>query len=180
VLLVYARKGSGEPSVTYEESVEEALCFGWIDGVRQLDDTHFTTRFTPRKPTSISSKINVERLIEAGRMRPAGLAPSKRAMPAELREALARDRRGRAAFEALTPARRSAWTRWVAWAARDATRKQRARDALLLIRAGRKAGETDAQAARPPMQTRSSSTIGSSDESPSAAHHPNRGCPFRC
>jgi uncharacterized protein YdeI (YjbR/CyaY-like superfamily) len=169
VVLVYAKKGSGKPSVTYDESVEEALCFGWIDGVRgALDDEHFTVRFTPRKPKSIWSKINLERvrrLTKAGQMHASGLAAFELGrstgrhetayaisdevrMPVELRAALARDRRGRAAFEALTPGQKKGWMRWIAWAGLEATRKRRAHDALLLILAGRKSGETDAQAAR--------------------------------
>ena len=169
VILVYARKDSGERSVTYDESVEEALCFGWIDGVRRtLDATHYTVRFTPRKPASIWSKINLERvarLTKAGKMRAAGRAAFERGktagkharaysirdavpMPAELRAALARDQRGREAFETLPPGQKKGWARWIAWATRDATRVQRAKDALRLVRAGRKSGETDAQAAR--------------------------------
>ena len=64
--------------MTWSESVDEALCFGWIDGVRRtIDDTAYTIRFTPRKPTSIWSAINVakvEKLRAAGKMRPAGEA----------------------------------------------------------------------------------------------------------
>ena len=169
VILVYARKASGERSVTYEESVEEALCFGWIDGVRgKLDADHFTVRFTPRKPTSIWSKINLERIVrltKARKMHAAGRAAFERGksagqharayairddvpVPAELRAALARDRPGRAAFEALPPGQKKGWMRWIAWATRHETRVQRARDALSLVLGGRKAGETDAQAAR--------------------------------
>lgn len=72
------KKGSGEPSITWPESVDEALCFGWIDGIRKrIDDRSYTIRFTPRKPRSIWSKVNISRaqeLIEHGRMQPAGLA----------------------------------------------------------------------------------------------------------
>jgi uncharacterized protein YdeI (YjbR/CyaY-like superfamily) len=169
VVLVYAKKGSGERSVTYEESVEEALCFGWIDGVRRtLDADHYTVRFTPRKPTSIWSKLNLERfarLMKARKVHAAGRAAFERGksagrhanpyairdevpVPAELRSALARNRRGRAAFEALSPGQKKGWMRWIAWATREATRAQRANDALCLVLARRKAGETDAQAAR--------------------------------
>lgn len=77
VTLIYARKGSGKPSVTYDESVEEALCFGWIDGVRgAVDAQHYCVRFTPRQPASRWSKANLERLarlVQTGRMHPAGL-----------------------------------------------------------------------------------------------------------
>jgi len=78
VWLKIAKKGAPEPSVTYREALEVALCFGWIDSQKQgLDETHFLQRFTPRRPRGRWSKINREKaeaLIEAGRMRPAGLA----------------------------------------------------------------------------------------------------------
>jgi uncharacterized protein YdeI (YjbR/CyaY-like superfamily) len=73
-----AKVGSGEPSVTYPEAVEIALCWGWIDGQKKgLDERHFLQRFTPRRARSIWSKINVDKvatLVEAGRMQPPGHA----------------------------------------------------------------------------------------------------------
>lgn len=73
-----AKRGANEPSVTYPEAVEVALCWGWIDGQKKsLDDQHYLQRFTPRRARSVWSKINVEKvqaLIEAGRMQPAGQA----------------------------------------------------------------------------------------------------------
>ena len=76
--LQIAKKGADEPSVTYLEAIEIALCWGWIDGQKKgLDDQHFLQRFTPRRAKSIWSKINVAKvatLIEAGRMQPAGQA----------------------------------------------------------------------------------------------------------
>ena len=73
-----AKRGAAEPSVTYPEAVEIALCWGWIDGQKKsLDDQHFLQRFTPRRARSIWSKINVEKvaaLVAAGRMQPPGLA----------------------------------------------------------------------------------------------------------
>jgi len=78
IWLKIAKKGAREPSVTYDEAVELALCFGWIDSqVRRFDDQHYLQRFTPRRPRGRWSKINREKaeaLIEAGKMRPAGLA----------------------------------------------------------------------------------------------------------
>ena len=75
--LASTRRRQEDPA-TYREAVEEALCFGWIDGIiRKLDAERFTHRFTPRKPGSIWSRINIlraEQLIAAGRMQPAGLA----------------------------------------------------------------------------------------------------------
>jgi uncharacterized protein YdeI (YjbR/CyaY-like superfamily) len=74
--LKIAKKGAPEPSVTYDEAVELALCFGWIDSQKRgLDETHFLQRFTPRRPRGRWSKINrekVEALEKAGAMRPAG------------------------------------------------------------------------------------------------------------
>lgn len=73
----YYKKGSGKPSITWPESVDEALCFGWIDGIRKsVDDISYTIRFTPRKARSTWSVVNINRvqaLIEDGKMQPAGL-----------------------------------------------------------------------------------------------------------
>ncbi len=78
IWLVYYKKTSGKPRVEYEEAVQEALCFGWIDGMEKgLDEQRFMQRFTPRKPRSKWSDSNIARmkkLIEAGQMTPAGLA----------------------------------------------------------------------------------------------------------
>ncbi|HSE23550.1 MAG TPA: YdeI/OmpD-associated family protein [Pyrinomonadaceae bacterium] len=72
------KKNSGKKTLTYAEALDEALCFGWIDGVRKnFNEISYTIRFTPRKPKSIWSRINVnhvERLKKEGRMMPAGLA----------------------------------------------------------------------------------------------------------
>lgn len=73
----YHKKSSGVSSITWPESVDEALCFGWIDGIRKsVDETRYTIRFTPRRPGSTWSAVNIERVLalkEAGRMHPAGL-----------------------------------------------------------------------------------------------------------
>jgi uncharacterized protein YdeI (YjbR/CyaY-like superfamily) len=73
----FYKKASGRPSITWPESVDEALCYGWIDGLRQsIDDIGYRIRFSPRKPGSIWSGVNIRRaqaLIGEGRMRPAGL-----------------------------------------------------------------------------------------------------------
>jgi uncharacterized protein YdeI (YjbR/CyaY-like superfamily) len=169
VLLVYAKKNSEEASIDWQESVDEALCFGWVDGVRSaVDATHFAVRFTPRKKTSIWSKRNLERIAElqkTGRMKPAGLQAFEHgksrgqhekayaisdevSMPPELEQALAKNARGRKAFAALTPGQKKAWQRHVLWVKGAEARKTRAQAVPLLILAGRKAGETDNQAAR--------------------------------
>lgn len=77
LLVGFYKKDSGKPSINWPESVDEALCVGWIDGIRRrVDDESYTIRFTPRRPGSVWSAINirnVQKLIKEGRMRPAGL-----------------------------------------------------------------------------------------------------------
>src|SRR5258708_5324842 len=78
LLVGFHKKDSGKPSMTWPESVKEALCFGWIDGIRRnIDEDSYSIRFTPRKRGSIWSAINIKyanELSEQGLMRPAGLA----------------------------------------------------------------------------------------------------------
>jgi uncharacterized protein YdeI (YjbR/CyaY-like superfamily) len=78
----FYKKETGRPSITWPESVDEALCVGWIDGIRKkLDDESYVIRFTPRKPQSTWSAVNIARVAELkrdGRMRPAGLAAFER------------------------------------------------------------------------------------------------------
>jgi uncharacterized protein YdeI (YjbR/CyaY-like superfamily) len=78
LLVGFYKTGSGKPSITWPQSVDEALCFGWIDGVRKSrDGDSYTIRFTPRKPTSIWSAVNIKKVAELtqkGLMQPAGLA----------------------------------------------------------------------------------------------------------
>jgi uncharacterized protein YdeI (YjbR/CyaY-like superfamily) len=82
LLVGFYKKGSGKPSITWPEAVDEALCFGWIDGVRRrIDDESYSIRFTPRQKRSTWSAVNVKRaseLIEAGLMHPAGIAAFER------------------------------------------------------------------------------------------------------
>ena len=77
LLVGFYKKDSGKPSITWPESVDAALCFGWIDGVRRsIDETSYTIRFTPRRPTSTWSAVNIKRvkqLKKTGLMHPAGL-----------------------------------------------------------------------------------------------------------
>jgi uncharacterized protein YdeI (YjbR/CyaY-like superfamily) len=141
-----AKKGSGLDSVRYPEVLEIALCFGWIDGRREsLDDVWFLQRFTPRRRRSKWSRINrdtVERLAEAGRMRPAGLAEVERAkadgrwaaayegqrltsMPDDLRRELDARPAAREFFETLTSQNRYAILYRLQDAKRPETRARR-------------------------------------------------------
>ena len=86
IWLIYFKKTSGKTGITYEESVEEALCFGWIDGaIKGIDQETFAGRFTPRRsksPWSDSNRKRVAKLLLEGRMTEAGLA----VLPSDLRQ----------------------------------------------------------------------------------------------
>jgi uncharacterized protein YdeI (YjbR/CyaY-like superfamily) len=158
LLVGFHKKGSGRPSITWPESVDQALCFGWIDGVRRrLDDTSYSIRFTPRKARSIWSAVNVRRmagLIEQGLVAPAGLAAferrtedrtgiygHERATPATLEpEQEARLRahpRAAAYFDAQPAGYRRIAIHWVTSAKRPETRERRLTVLIECSEAGR-------------------------------------------
>ena len=145
LLVGFRKKDSGLPSLTWPESVDEALGFGWIDGVRRrIDDANYSIRFTPRKRTSIWSAINIKRvgeLTERGRMRPAGLQAFEARSEAKSRvysyeeksqalapeyEALLRaNPDARQFFAAQSPSYRRAAGHWVMSAKQEPTRTRR-------------------------------------------------------
>jgi uncharacterized protein YdeI (YjbR/CyaY-like superfamily) len=140
----YHKKDSGKPSITYPESVDEALCFGWIDGVRKsIDATSYAVRFTPRRPNSVWSAVNlgkVKELIARGHMRPAGMKvyeardPKKANLysfetrrglgPAE-EKVFRRNAKAWAWFEAQPPFYRRTCGWWVVSAKKEETRARR-------------------------------------------------------
>lgn len=147
VWLALAKRGGDPPTrLTYQEALEEALCYGWIDGqVRRFDADSYRQRFTPRRRRSAWSKRNVElaeRLIDEGRMKPAGKAAVERARsdgrwhaayagsatietPDDLAEALAAEPKAAAMFELLTSQNRYAILYRLATAKRADTRARR-------------------------------------------------------
>ena len=157
----YHKKGSGTPSITWPESVDEALCYGWIDGIRKtIDDTRYKIRFTPRRKGSNWSAVNIARvavLTKEGRMRPSGLAAYKartdeksRVYTYEQKEASTLgdefERRFRANakawafFESQAPYYRKLATRWVVSAKQQATRERRLATLIEDSAAGRRIG----------------------------------------
>jgi len=112
----FHKKSSGKPSITYHEALDEALCFGWIDGVRKsIDDTSYMIRFTPRKARSVWSLVNIRhvaRLQQLGRMKPSGL--SAFAAREERRSGIysfeSAPRKLGAAYEKRFKANQKAWT----------------------------------------------------------------------
>jgi uncharacterized protein YdeI (YjbR/CyaY-like superfamily) len=152
LLVGFYKTDSGKPSITWPESVDEALCFGWIDGVRKrVDDVSYTIRFTPRKPTSIWSSVNIKRaeaLMEQGRMAPSGLHAftARRAnksgiysyeqRPGELVEPyagmLANSTAAHEFFAQQAPSYRRAAVWWVISAKKEETRLKRAQTLIKL------------------------------------------------
>lgn len=158
VFVGFHRKDSGRGGMTYPEALDEALCYGWIDGVRlKVDATSYGNRFTPRKRGSYWSDVNTRRaqeLIEAGRMAAPGLTAFEardtertarysfeRASAALSPEQLARFRRNRKAwafFEAQPPSYRKVATWFVVSAKQDATRTRRLETLIARSAAGKR------------------------------------------
>jgi uncharacterized protein YdeI (YjbR/CyaY-like superfamily) len=157
--LQIAKKGSGATTLSFEQAIDVALCHGWIDGLRRgLDEVFFLQRFTPRTPRSLWSKINVakvERLIEAGRMLPAGLREVEAAkadgrwqaaydgaarmqVPDDLAIALAKDGKAQAFFEALDRTNRYAFCFRVHTAVKPETRQARIEKFVAMLARGEK------------------------------------------
>jgi len=156
----FHKRGSGRASITWPESVDEALCFGWIDGVRyRIDDTRYRIRFTPRKPKSVWSNVNVKRvaaLKKLGRMTAAGLVAFAKADPKRSgiyayerrhpRLGAAREKRFRANkkawtfFKAQAPWYQRTITYWVVSAKREETRRRRLATLIAGSEAGRRLG----------------------------------------
>jgi uncharacterized protein YdeI (YjbR/CyaY-like superfamily) len=156
IWLVFHKRHTGLSEMSYDDTVEEALCFGWVDSlVRRLDEDRYARKLTPRKPGSRWSTANRRRYadLEArGLLAAAGLerAPTSRTgdaprprltvLPAYIEKALKADARAREHFERLAPSKRRAYIGWVDSAKREETRARRLREAVGLLAAGRKLG----------------------------------------
>jgi uncharacterized protein YdeI (YjbR/CyaY-like superfamily) len=158
VWLILAKKGTTEPtSLSYDQALDEALCYGWIDGhVRRRDEYTYQQRFTPRRARSTWSRRNVgivERLMAEGRMHTAGLAEVARAkkdgrweaayagqasieVPADLAEALAAEPTAQAMFDILTSQNRYAVLYRIDAAKRADTRARRIKQYVAMLAAG--------------------------------------------
>ena len=157
VWLKLAKKGTGIPSVTYEEALDVALCYGWIDGQKgSFDDKYWLQKFTPRGAKSIWSKINtekVERLIASGDMKPAGVKVVEAAkqdgrwdaayssqknisVPDDFQTALNKNKKAKAFFESLTSGRRYSFLFRVTTAKKAETREKRIRQFVAMLERG--------------------------------------------
>lgn len=156
VWLVFAKQHTGKPRVSYDDAVEEALCYGWIDSiVRKMDDDHYAQKFTPRTDRTRWSAPNLERvrrLLAEGRMTEAGMAvlhPDPSYQPPErpgaepppyLEEALKQHPAAWESFQRLAPSHRRNYVRWIMEAKREETRQRRLQEAVRMLEANEKLG----------------------------------------
>jgi len=162
VWLIYYKKHTRRPSIPYDDAVEEALCFGWIDSiVQRIDNERYAQKFTPRKNNSRwseSNKRRVRKLLEAGKMTPAGLAkigdgvlgaeerskPESEAkgpvIPEYLEEALRVNGKAWENFNSLAPSYRRQYIGWIMAAKKAETRDRRIREATELLMRNEKLG----------------------------------------
>ena len=162
VWLIYYKKHTGISRIPYDDAVEEALCFGWIDSiVKRIDDERFMQKFSPRNDKSEWSDLNkkrVKKLIKNGLMTEAGLSKIKIAkkngswvksieslksfdMPTELEDVLNSNHEANLFFDNLAPSYKKQYINWVASAKKEETRQRRAIKALSLMNQKKKLGE---------------------------------------
>jgi uncharacterized protein YdeI (YjbR/CyaY-like superfamily) len=159
VWLMFFKKTADGVAISRPDALDEALCYGWIDGqVKKHDDESWLQKFTPRRRKSIWSKINVghaTRLIETGRMKPAGLreveaarqdgrwaaaydSPSRSTMPKDFLEALSKNKKAEAFFQTLNKANRYSIS-WRLQTAKEPETRERRMKAILAMLAKRQA-----------------------------------------
>jgi uncharacterized protein YdeI (YjbR/CyaY-like superfamily) len=146
IWLIYYKKPSGKPRIPYDDAVEEALCFGWIDGkIKRVNDDYYIQWFTPRRPASRWSKLNIiraQKMIKEGRMRPSGLSAYEEtiknpdlildlnrdvmiSVPDDLMVAFRNNERAFSNFNNFPPSSRRLYVLWLNSAKREETRKGR-------------------------------------------------------
>ena len=157
VWLIFHKQHTGQPSVAYLDALDEALCYGWIDSlVRRLDDDRYARKFTPRRPGSRWSAINLKRYAElqkAGRVTAAGKARSPaegrtydsithvpETLPPSIAKGLKASPEAWSFFKTLTPREQRMYLGWIWLAKREETKQRRMKEAIRLLRTKRKLG----------------------------------------
>jgi uncharacterized protein YdeI (YjbR/CyaY-like superfamily) len=161
VWLIFYKKHTGKPRVIYDDAVEEALCFGWIDSiVKRIDDEKYAQKFTPRKldsKWSQSNKKRVEKMIQEDRMTEASLAlvnaakesgkweqvisqPKELNIPPGIKDALSTNKEAWENFNKLAPSYKKQYIGWITSAKKEETRKRRLKEALEILAQGKKLG----------------------------------------
>jgi len=153
VWLVYYKKDTGKQSVTYEAAVEEAICFGWVDGqVKTIDSERYMQRYTPRKKNAVwseSNKERVQRMIIEGRMTKYGMAAVLEAqkggqwdelkpvdnleVPPDLEAALAANPKAGGNFSKASPSQKKQFLYWIHSARTEETRKKRIKKTVKMV-----------------------------------------------
>ncbi len=163
IWLIYYKKHTGKPRIPYDDAVEEALCFGWIDSiVQRIDDQKYAQKFTPRQDRSTWSELNrrrVAKLIKEGRMTDAGLVKINQAaagnrgerpksqqrrkelaIPLFVKQSLKAKKPAWENFQKLAPSHRRHYLGWITSAKKDDTRKRRLGEAIKLLVRNKKLG----------------------------------------
>ncbi|MGD8499346.1 MAG: YdeI/OmpD-associated family protein [Phycisphaerales bacterium] len=161
IWLIFYKKETSRPTIPYEDAVQEALCFGWIDSIiKKIDAARYARKFTPRKDNSRWSALNKKRAgktIKEGRMTAVGLAKIRTAkktglwdedprpqisleIPPEFAKALNDNKKARETFDKLAPSYRKHYIGWIAVAKRPETKKRRIEEAIALLEKGKKLG----------------------------------------
>ena len=159
VWLIFHKKDTGVASIDYEDALDEALCFGWVDSlIRRLDDRRYARKFTPRKADSRWSDINRKRYAQLkalGRLQPPGIArpPTKRRtaskpvklllpskLPAFIQAELDKNPKALRHFEALPPSHHREYFAWIESAKREETKLRRLKEAIRLLASGKELG----------------------------------------
>jgi len=161
IWLLFYKQHASKPCVSYDDALDEALCFGWVDSiVKRVDDERYLRKFTPRKNGSVWSEANkrrVKRLIREGRMAQAGLARVREAkksgewfkrrfrekkltVPAIFEEALAANKKALENFNGLAPSYRRNMVGWVLSAKKEETRRKRLAEVIGVLERGEKLG----------------------------------------
>jgi len=168
----FYKKHTGKIGITYSEALDQALCFGWIDGIRKrVDDEAYVNRFSPRTAKSVWSRVNIKRVEELkhlGQMRPPGLAAFERRDPArtglysfenelprlstDLSRQLKANKKASAFFEAQPPGYRRIATFWVMSAKREETRQRRLAQLIQASAQQQRIGLLTGTAIKPPVE----------------------------
>ena len=161
IWLVFYKKQTGKPTLEYDEAVEEALCFGWIDSIiKKIDDEKYVRKLTPRKGDSRWSEANKKRIAKLkkqGLMTEAGITKVKEAessglwdkpdrpevsleIPGDFESALAKSKKAKSFFDQLAPSYQKHFIGWIGTAKREETRKRRVKESIALLEQGEKLG----------------------------------------
>jgi uncharacterized protein YdeI (YjbR/CyaY-like superfamily) len=147
IWLIFYKRHTGRPSIPYDDAVEEALCFGWIDSiVKRMDDDRYVRKFTPRSRKSVWSELNIKRakkMIKTAKMTPPGREPfefamkagkrssgietisRKAAIPEDLKKALAKNKKAQVNFSRFAPSHQRNYILWILDAKKKETRERR-------------------------------------------------------